>query len=134
MRLPLLLVSALAFTTLLGGCEAAPKPDYRIKLMSAPNGKGVVAVPPECPSWTDVASGPLENQPWPQYGCAQARNLAAQIERPEDLIQGRPSDRIDAEVNAAAVDRYRLGRTKQLIDAKAEAPIAIMTPQGSGSK
>jgi hypothetical protein len=122
----------LAVTTLLGACEVAPSPDHTIKLMPSADGKRTIAVPPECLSWHNYANGPLENQPWPQYGCAQARNLAAQVERPEDLVAGKPLGSGDAVLSSASIQNYRAGKTKALIDAKSDAPIA-QTPTGAGA-
>lgn len=119
-----LCLTGLVLLAALGGCETGPKPDHRIKLMPSADGKRTIAVPPECLSWHDAATGPLENQPWPQYGCAQARNLAAQVERPEDLMQGKPLGPADGVMSAASIQNYRAGKTKALIDAKSDAPIA----------
>lgn len=117
-------VCSLALLLALGACETGPKPDNRIKLVPSANGRSTMAVPPECLSWHDAATGPLENQAWPQYGCSYARNLAAQVERPEDLIEGRPMGSGDGVLSAASIQNYRAGKTKPLIDAKADAPVA----------
>lgn len=122
----LLLVSTLC------GCEIGPKPDNRIELISSPDGKRTVAVPPECLSWHEAANGPLENQPWPQHGCAQARNLAAQVVRTEDLAEGRPLGSADGVVTAGSIENYRAGKTRALINAKSDAPLAQM-PTGTGT-
>lgn len=126
---------ALTFLTglLLGGCaENPPTPDYRIKVMPHPAGQGSLAIPPECPSWTTYGAGdPLDNQPWPTYGCAQARNLAAQVERPEDLTEGRASSPADAVVSASTIARYRAGKTTPLIDPNANAPSQIVRMEDS---
>ncbi len=117
-------VCTFALVIALGGCEAGPKPDNRIKLVPSADGRSTIAVPPECLNWQSAATSPLENHAWPQYGCAQARNLAAQVERPEDLIEGKQMGGADGVVSAASVQNYRAGKTKALIDAKADAPIA----------
>lgn len=121
-RLPLI---GLSLVALLGACDGTSvNPDYRVKLVPSADGKQTLAIPPECPSWRDVKSGPQANEPWPQYGCAQARNLAAQVERPEDLATPRALGQADGVVTANSIQNYRTGKTKALIDAKAEAPAA----------
>lgn len=127
-----LTTSSLALLLTLSACVTGPTPDKRIKLMPSADGKRTIAVPPECLSWHDAASEPYENVSLPQYGCASARNLAAQVERPEDLIAGRELGKADAVVSAASVQDYRAGRTKALFDADNEAPVASM-PTGSGA-
>jgi len=124
---PTLTLSALVLVTLLGGCEIAPKPDYRIKVMPAPDGHGFVAIPPECLSWYEYGTGgPSENMPWPSYGCAEAKNLAAMVDRPEDLIEGKPLGPADPVVSAAAISRYQAGKTTPLIDPNADAPQQVI--------
>lgn len=121
----LLMLSALAL--LLGGCETPPRPDYRIKVMPSPTGKGVIAIPPECLSWHEYGAGdPQENTPWPTFGCAEAKNLAAMVDDPNDLIEGKPLGEADPVVSAAAIARYQAGKTTPLIDPNAEAPTMIM--------
>ena len=127
-----LCLTSLALLLSLAACEIAPRPDNTIKLMPSADGKRTVPVPPECLSWHDYANGPLENQPWPQYGCAQSRNLAAQVERPQDLMEGKALGPGDAVLSASSVQNYRAGKTKALIDAKSDAPIAQM-PTGTGT-
>jgi|GEM_PF-1316310 len=99
----------------------APAPDYRIMLSTAPNGQ-LVAVPPECPDWRTVDRGPLQNDPWPQYGCAQARNLAAMAEKPEDLIEGRKASPALGSKAATSMRHYNEEKTMPLIDPNAKAP------------
>lgn len=120
---PRLTLTALSLLFALGACEMSPKPDNRIRLMPAANGKGTVAVPPECLNWQSAATAPQDNNPWPQFGCAQARNLAAMVERPEDLETPKPLGPADGVASAISIQNYRVGKTKALIDAKAEAPI-----------
>ncbi|MDD3181254.1 MAG: CpaD family pilus assembly lipoprotein [Alphaproteobacteria bacterium] len=129
-----LCLSCLVLLAVLGGCDTTmgPKPDNRIKLMPSADSKRTIAVPPECLSWHDAANDPLANTPTPQYGCATARNLAAQVERPEDLAEGKPLGTGDGVLSAASIQNYRAGRTKPLIDAKADAPLA-QTPTGAGA-
>ncbi len=132
MRSSSLLLPTLLLATLLGGCESTPNPDYRIKVVQNPSGKGYVALPPECLSWQAYETGsPLENQLRPTYGCAEAKNLAAMVERPEDLIEGKPLGPADPVVSAAAISRYQAGKTTPLIDPNAEAPSQIIKMEDS---
>lgn len=72
----------------LAACDlVTPKPDYTIRVV--PGATGMVAVPPECPSWNTELAAAMDNQPLPQFGCANARNLASLVENPKDLVMGR---------------------------------------------
>ncbi len=114
---------ALPFAALcLAGCEATPAPDYRIRLMPSAKESDSVAVPPDCPSWATTSIGDNENTITPQLGCAAARNLAAHVDRPEDLIEGKPLGKADGTLAASSMNNYRTGKTRALIDAKADAP------------
>jgi len=124
--LPRLSLCALLLVTALCGCETAPKPDNRIKLMPSADGKRVTALPPDCLSWHDYETGPFENHPWPQYGCAQARNLAAQVERPQDVVEGKELGKADGIISSAAQSRYLAGKQTPLIDPYADKPAPII--------
>ena len=90
------------------------RPDYTIHVVSTP--KGDVAIPPACPSWTVSQPDPFDNQLFPQYGCATARNLALEVERPDDLVQGRqlgPERGVNA---VGSIRRYDNNQTRGLID------------------
>jgi hypothetical protein len=124
-------------TSLLGGCDtpfvenpftgnpfaAAPAPDYRIRIMTGADGQ-LVAVPPKCPDWRTSNTGPLQNEPWPQYGCASTRNLAAMVEKPEDLQQGRDMSPALGSKAALSMRHYNMEKTTPLIDPNAKAPVA----------
>ncbi len=123
--IPFLCAAALA--VLLGGCETAPNPDYRVKVVDDPSGKGTIALPPECLNWHDYETGSaFENVLSPTFGCATARNLAAQVERPEDLIESKPMGAPDPVVSAAAISRYQAGKTTPLIDPNATKPSQVI--------
>ncbi len=112
----------------LGGCETPqPRPDYTIKLMPARADGSLVAIPPECEGWESLNYDSLENQPWPRYGCANARNLAVMVDRPDDLVAGRDSGLANPETTANATRRYVTDKTKPLIDPNAKAPLAPST-------
>jgi pilus assembly protein CpaD len=68
-----------------------------------------VAEAPECGYWpTNLASDP-RNLPYPNFGCAQQHNLAAQIANPADLLGPRTMAPPDAERRAVVIDKYRQG-------------------------
>ncbi len=90
---------ALLAVTVLAGCTGTPTPDYTIRV--APSGDSLVAIPPECPAWATESSNPYDNQPIPQFGCANARNLAVMVDQPWDLIKGRDSGPANAVVTVA---------------------------------
>ena len=70
-----------------------------------------VAEAPECGHWpTNLAYNP-RNLPYPNFGCAQQHNLAAQIVNPADLLGPRTMAPADAERRAVVIDRYRQGKT-----------------------
>lgn len=68
-----------------------------------------VAEAPECGYWpTNLAHDP-RNLPYPNFGCAQQHNLAAQIANPADLLGPRTMAPADAERRAVVIDKYRQG-------------------------
>jgi pilus assembly protein CpaD len=70
-----------------------------------------VAQGPECGHWpTNLASDPRA-LPYPNFGCAQQHNLAAQIANPADLLGPRTMAPADADRRATVMDRYRQGKT-----------------------
>ncbi|MBI1273609.1 MAG: hypothetical protein GC131_05960 [Alphaproteobacteria bacterium] len=110
------LLGALALVTatmLLSGCFESLKtktvnPDYRIMVMPSTAEEGTfVAVPPTCADWRTYIVSPVDNQPIPSLGCANARNLAMMVEDPEDLIDGGELGPTDAKKAANSVLRYR---------------------------
>ena len=70
-----------------------------------------VAEAPECGRWPSNLADESRNLPYPNFGCAQQRNLAAQIANPADLLGPRTVEPADAERRAVVFDRYRQGRT-----------------------
>jgi pilus assembly protein CpaD len=69
-----------------------------------------VAEGPECGRWTTNLADDPRNLPHPNFGCAQQRNLAAQIANPADLLGPRTMDPADAERRAVVFDKYRNGK------------------------
>jgi hypothetical protein len=114
MRLSAILISLGLFS--LGACDPYPPtltPDYTIRVMPSQN--GLVAVPPTCPSWATDVTDPYDNQPVPQYGCANARNLALMAEKPEDLVHGRDLDDTRGVVMVGTIRRYDNNQTRGLL-------------------
>ncbi len=119
----------------LAGCEnlyqSTLRPDYTIRVM--PTEQGSVAVPPECPSWNGDMPNPFDNQPLPQFGCTTARNLAAQIENPDDLIEGRTMGKERAVTHVGAIRRHDNNQTRGLILPTAETSQAATTTSSAAS-
>ncbi len=70
-----------------------------------------VAQGPECGHWpTNLANDPRA-LPYPNFGCAQQHNLAAQIANPADLLGPRTMAPGDADRLSTVMDRYRQGKT-----------------------
>jgi len=70
-----------------------------------------VAEGPECGRWTSNVAEDSRNLPYPNFGCAQQRNLAAQVANPADLLGPRAVEPADAERRSVVFDRYRQGRS-----------------------
>jgi pilus assembly protein CpaD len=68
-----------------------------------------VAEGPECGQWTTNLAEDPRNLPHPNLGCAQQRNLAAQIANPADLLGPRTMDPADQERRTVVFERYRRG-------------------------
>jgi pilus assembly protein CpaD len=49
----------------------------------------VVAVPPDCPDWSENIARDPQNMPFTNMGCATQRNLAVAVANPRDLIDPR---------------------------------------------
>jgi pilus assembly protein CpaD len=69
-----------------------------------------VAEGPECGRWPTNLAEDYRNLPYPNFGCAQQRNLASQVANPADLLGPRTMDPADAERRAVVYDRYRQGQ------------------------
>lgn len=100
-----------------------PTPNYTIGVQSTAQGK--VAVAPECLNWTDNLANPYDNQPLPQLGCANARNLAFMVERPDDLIQGRDPGTSSGVLAVGAMRRYESNQTRGLLDLSAAPDLSL---------
>lgn len=69
-----------------------------------------VAEGPECGRWTSNLADDPRNLPYPNFGCAQQRNLAAQVANPADLLGPRSVDPSDPERRSVVFDKYREGK------------------------
>jgi hypothetical protein len=118
----------------LGGCETTPKPDYTIQVAPTPDGQGMVAVPPHCANWSDNGIDvPLDNQPLPEFGCADARNFAIMVDRPEDLLQGRNPGPANGVTTAGSILRYNNNQTRGLIYPSQATDNSVDTTTASSS-
>jgi len=114
-------LALIAFGFALTACDpyaSTMRPDYVIHV--TPTALGSVATPPACPSWATDNSDPFDNQPFPQYGCASARNLAAMVENPDDLVQGRNLANARGVTAVGAIRRYDNNQPRGLLTPAAE--------------
>ncbi|MGE3622714.1 MAG: CpaD family pilus assembly lipoprotein [Bdellovibrionales bacterium] len=74
-----------------------------------------MALPPACPRWSDNNVHFFDNQPLPQFGCADARNLAMMVEKPEDLLRGRDMGPASGVLTSGSIMRYNNNQTRGLI-------------------
>ena len=79
-----------------------------------PSASPICATSPRAPSagtgrpiWPTIRA----TLPYPNFGCAQQHNLAAQIANPADLLGPRTMAPADAERRAVVMDKYRQGKT-----------------------
>jgi pilus assembly protein CpaD len=68
-----------------------------------------VAVPPDCPDWSENISRDPQNMPWPNMGCATQRNLAVVVANPQDLIEPRGETPRPGERRDVVWDKYVKG-------------------------
>lgn len=115
----------------LGACSVSPAPDYTIQVIPATDGQAAQAIPPTCPRWSDNDLNFFDNQPLPQFGCADARNLAMMVERPQDLLQGRDPGPARGVTTSGTILRYDNNQTRGLIDLQQQpdtTPAATTAP------
>jgi hypothetical protein len=112
-----LAVALLALTACTEGADGS-RPDYRIGVMKDPETGKTIAVSKPCPEWNHYIGDGFNNQFNPQFGCAQSQNLAKMIDRPNDLVYGRPATEGDAGPAVLGIERYRTGKTKELMNPK----------------
>lgn len=70
---------------------------------------------PACPDWTSEPNQSFTNRPQRNFGCASAVNLGMMIAVPSDLEHGRGLGPKEGTVSAKSIERYRKGKTKELI-------------------
>ena len=130
------LTALCAFGSLaLTGCgdpyDPTVRPDYTIRVV--PTAQGYKAVEPACVDWANAAD-PFDNQSIPQFGCASQRNLAAMIENPKDLVEGRTLSNARGVTQVGAIRRYDNNQTRGLITPDSESSqIAVSTSAGASS-
>ena len=66
-----------------------------------------IAVTKECGSWTKPLTHSNQNRLYPNFGCAQQHNIAAQVDNPEDFERPRTMDAPDADARNVAMNKYR---------------------------
>jgi pilus assembly protein CpaD len=109
-----------------GVLAAAGRPWRRGRFAAAddglPFGYGVAAVIdvtvvrlPPCPDWSGWPNDTFSNSVTRNFGCATAVNFGLQIANPEDLGRGREPGLADGAVMSRSIERYRAGKTKELI-------------------
>lgn len=70
----------------------------------------LTVTPPPCGDWSDADAYDGDNQPAPNWGCADRSNLARMVADPHDLLAGREArGGYDTAADAAAIRAYRAG-------------------------
>lgn len=69
----------------------------------------VKAVVPHCGVWPDGSVTDYRNIDYPDYGCAQAQNLAAMVANPADLIRPQPMAPANGTRRAKVITDYGQG-------------------------
>ncbi len=72
------------------------------------------AIPPQCPGWDQIMDGKIPPEGEMNFGCANEVNLAKMVANPRDLMKGQTTDHGDGTYNAAAIQRYRTDKIKEL--------------------
>lgn len=71
---------------------------------------GVTAgVPKPCGQWTENLIETAQNRHYSDFGCSTQKNLAAQIENPNDLLGPRAMSPIDAAQRGVVIGTYQSG-------------------------
>jgi hypothetical protein len=130
-RLIVLASSLLALAACVDPYAPTMRPDYAIRVV--PTTQGPLAVPPPCPSWNSAITDPYDNQPFPQYGCANARDLALTVENPDDLVEGRALGDARGVTEVGAIRRYDNNQSRGLIWTGTEDNQAATTTASTGT-
>ncbi len=86
-----------------------------------------------CPDYGSGSMGNLNESVSPGFGCANAYNFGQMLARPRDAAVGRDGGPADATVLAAAVQRYREGRVKELIISGTTSGVVGGSSTGTGT-
>jgi len=76
---------------------------------------------PGCPDWTKKTYSNFGNSVHSNFGCSTATNLGMMVANPRDLAHGRQPGLVDGEYGARAIEAYRKGETKPLLQDGASA-------------
>jgi pilus assembly protein CpaD len=87
----------------------------------------IAAIGPQCGDWSESVARNPENLPYPNYGCASQRNLAAMVARPTDFIYAAQDVERGGEKRSGAYRSFRGG------DAKAGAAPAAPAAGAGGA-
>lgn len=68
-----------------------------------------IAEAPECGRWPTNVADESANLPYPNFGCANQRNFAAQIANPADLISPRTMTPAPTSRRDAVLEKYTKG-------------------------
>ncbi|MDE1900215.1 MAG: hypothetical protein KGI37_01045 [Alphaproteobacteria bacterium] len=128
---PALLLTGLLALSACSIYDPTPRPDYAIRV--TPTAQGGVATPPACPSYATATADPFDNQPMPQFGCADARNLAMEVETPNDLVHPREMGGARGVESVGAIRRYDNNQTRGLIVPGAEDNTIAATTSSSAT-
>lgn len=75
------------------------------------------AIAPDCGgNWSQNMAWTPRNLPWPEFGCASQRNLAAAVSDPRDLVEPRAMTPIDANRRSTVLEKYRAGEPTRTFD------------------
>jgi pilus biogenesis lipoprotein CpaD len=70
----------------------------------------LVAVPPDCPEWSQLMRRGEVSENRPRFGCIHASSLAVTVHSPQDLVTGRPSGPSDAQTLDRGLQQLREGK------------------------
>jgi pilus assembly protein CpaD len=87
----------------------------------------VVAVPPDCPDWSEDIGRDPQNMSWPNLGCATQRNFAAMVANPEDLLHPRGETPRSGERRDTVWGKYIVGEPTGSKWARANQPLPERT-------
>ena len=93
----------------------------------------VIAVPPDCPDWSENIGRDPQNMPWPNMGCATQRNLAAVVANPRGPARSARRDAASGERRDVVWGKYVQGQpTISKRDPSEHANASEVSPIGGG--